>query len=529
MKKFIIWACLSLLSVNLLGQHDPGRNAVRLLATQKTDQAIKLVAKRPNKRNSPITDAERNFVVAMAACQQGDPAKAFTYAKQAVEKGLPLQRLQSGPRDILKALYTYDEFQQWIKTRQKQLLQGPLLGSVSDSLASFWVRTAAEADVKIIVQQVGNDKTEKGIIGKGKSSQNADYTAVIKVSGLNENTDYTYKVIVNNEESGPFKFRTFSKEDTAFRFKVAFGGGAGFTPQYERMWTTIGKNQPSALLLLGDNIYSDDPKHSMTQRYCYYRRQSQPEWSQLVSSTSVYSIYDDHDFGTNDCAHGPEIETPSWKRSVWETFSQNWNNPVYGGGVKQPGCWFSFYIGEVHFIMLDGRYYRDPLGGSMLGKVQKEWLLNELKSSKGKFKVVASPVPWSPGVKAKSTDTWDGFSEEREEIFSFIEQQRIDGVVLMAADRHRSDLRKIERPKGYDLYEVMSSRLTNVHTHPLVENAKGSQFIMGYNEACSFGLMEFDTTLSDPQVKYNIVNIDNEVVGSRTLQLSQLTFKPLDK
>ena len=66
------------------------------------------------------------------------------------------------------------------------------------------------------------------------------------------------------------------------------------------MWTTIDKRNVSALLLLGDNVYIDDPEHQLTQRYCYYRRQSRPEWKQLVGSTSVYSIYDDHDFGTND-------------------------------------------------------------------------------------------------------------------------------------------------------------------------------------------------------------------------------------
>ena len=139
-------------------------------------------------------------------------------------------------------------------------------------------------------------------------------------------------------------------------------------------------------------------------------------------------------------------------------FRQNWNNPAYGGGEKQPGCWYDFHIGDVHFIMLDGRYYRDLKGASMLGAAQKAWLFESLKSSAGTFKVLASPVPWSPGVK-RSKDTWDGFPEEREEIFSFIETHHISGVLLMGADRHRSDLRKIKRANGYDLYEVMSSRL----------------------------------------------------------------------
>ena len=77
----------------------------------------------------------------------------------------------------------------------------------------------------------------------------------------------------------------------------------------------------------------------------------------------MYSIWDDHDFGTNDCIPGPEIEVPTWKRSVWEIYKQNWVNPSYGGGSEQPGCWYDFHIGDVHFLMLDGRYYRDLKGG----------------------------------------------------------------------------------------------------------------------------------------------------------------------
>ena len=280
---------------------------------------------------------------------------------------------------------------------------GPLLGSVTDTSARFWVRTAGETKVQVIVQAVSeNGPTSDPIVGKAKTSSKADHTATIQISGLTPNTQYRYSVLVNNEEAGPtFEFRTFPKQATTSRFSIAFGGGAGFTPQYERMWTTIDKRNVSALLLLGDNVYIDDPEHQLTQRYCYYRRQSRPEWKQLVGSTSVYSIYDDHDFGTNDCIPGPDVDNPTWKREVWNVFRQNWNNPAYGGGEKQPGCWYDFHIGDVHFIMLDGRYYRDLKGASMLGAAQKAWLFESLKSSAGTFKVLASPVPWSPGVKTQ--------------------------------------------------------------------------------------------------------------------------------
>ena len=122
------------------------------------------------------------------------------------------------------------------------------------------------------------------------------------------------------------------------------------------------------------------------------------------------------------------------------------------------------HIGDVHFIMLECRYYRNPNGSaehpkSMLGPQQKKWLLDTVKLSKSKFKVLCSSVPWTFIAKGDSPDTWNGYQEERNEIFDFLADNKINGVVLMSADRHRSDLWKIERDKGYPLYEFNCSRL----------------------------------------------------------------------
>ncbi|MGB1521436.1 MAG: alkaline phosphatase D family protein, partial [Limisphaerales bacterium] len=211
------------------------------------------------------------------------------------------------------------------------------------------------------------------------------------------------------------------------------------------------------------------------------------------------------------------------KREVWKVFRENWNNHAYGLGQENPGCYHDFYIGDVHFILLDGRYYRtDPTnasGRSMLGQTQLDWLLKTLEHSKGTFKILASPVPFAKGVKPGSRDPWDGYPEERSRIFAHIQDHHIEGVLLMAADRHRSDLWKIEAEGGYPLYEFMSSRLTNIHVHPVM---KGSLF--GYNAKRSFGLLEFETTLKDPRATYRIVTIDDEEVYRHSVHLSELSF-----
>jgi len=510
--------CLGMITICLTvapfasAQHDAERNATQAIARgdlQKAEQTLK--------KSRPGYDAEAEFVRMMIDLKANDTAAATEHAKTALDRGLPFARLVAGPRDLLASLYKTEQYKSWAaEHRDLQLLHGPMIGSVTDSSAKFWVRTAKAASVRVVA---GGGKSEVA-----KTGPQDDFTAVLQVDGLDAATEYAYHVEIDGAAAatGAGKFRTFPEQGKPAQFRVAFGGGAGFVPKWEYMWDTIRKFEPTALLMLGDNVYIDQPQHDLCQHYCYYRRQSRPEWRRLVGSTSVHAIYDDHDFGTNDCVPGPEIESPAWKRSVWNIFRQNWVNPAYGGGEKQPGCWHDFYIGDVHFILVDGRYYRDLKGKSMLGPVQKAWLKKTLKNSTGTFKVLASPVPWTAGIKGRSKDPWDGYPEEREEIFSFIESNTIPGIFLIAADRHRTDLRTTERPGGYTLYEFESSRLTNRHTHGVV---KTPGLIWGYNKTCSFGLMRFDTTADDPRVTFQCVTIDGEVVHSHTLRASELQNK----
>jgi len=140
----------------------------------------------------------------------------------------------------------------------------------------------------------------------------------------------------------------------------------------------------------------------------------------------------------------------------------------------------------------------------------------------GLHRKLGQPLLWRRPTKPGSKDTWDGFVERREEIFSFIAENRIEGVVLISADRHRSDAWKIERPGAYPLYDLMSSKLTNVHTHAVLKGA-----LFGYNEKCSVGFLTFDTTKRDPELTYNIVTIDNETLPAPyqlTIKKSELSL-----
>jgi len=496
------------------------RDAISQIVDGEYDAAIKhfedYLSKHPK-------DLESMYGLAVAYTQKNNISTALAYVHNALDEGLQFSRFLAGPRDLLKPLTDSAEFKALAERQNVELLHGPLLGCVTDTSAKFWVRTANEVPVQVLIRTSGNAKsTISSAIAKTNKAK--DFTAVISVRGLKPDTRYYYKLLVDGSiQPRQWAFRTFPASGAQSQFWIGFGGGAGFTPQYERMWDTITSHNLLAFLLLGDNVYIDNPTRQAVQQYCYYRRQSRLEFQDFAATTAIYAIWDDHDFTTNDAGGGPEILKPYWKIPVWRTFVNNWNNPYYAGGENQPGCWFDFSIGDVDFFMLDGRYYRTKskvTNPSMLGDVQKMWLFKKLKSSTATFKVLASPVPWSYGAKPGSRDPWQGYKAEREQIFTFLESNKIDGVILISADRHRSDIWKIERPDWYDLHEFESSKLTNIHTHKIMP---GSLF--GYNKKCSFGRLQFDTTIPDPQVTYKIISIDNEVIYTFSLKKSQLTGK----
>lgn len=519
MKIFAATLCPLLLAVPLLAQHDAQRNAVQALAREDWKGFEKQL-------RNPRIDAgmeETRLVNLLRLVGKGEVDAAIALARESLEAGLDPARLVAGADPHLLELRAHEDFASLPGIAEVgPLVHGPMLGNVTDTTASIWVRTNGPR--RVLWSAVASDSDAKILSEEKTTSAGSDFTAVLSLSGLEPGMEYVTAILFGEGESEEDRYAgpvvvTRPEQGSPAKFSVAFGGGAGFVPEFHRMWDTIQGFHPDALLMLGDNVYIDDPEHVVTQHYCYYRRHSEPGWRHLVGQVPVYAIYDDHDFGDNDCIPGKEIEKPAWKRPVLEVFRQNWVNPGYGGGEENPGCWYDFHIGDVHFVMLDGRYYRDRAAKSMLGPVQKAWLFETLKQSEATFKVLASAVPFTQAIKPGSMDPWDGYPQEREEIFAFLEREKIGGVFLIAADRHRTDLRTTERENGYTLYEFMSSRLTNRHTHSVV---KTPGLVWGYNKTCSFGLMEFDTTAGDPRVKFRCIDIDGEERESFVLKRSML-------
>lgn len=466
-------------------------------------------------------DAESHFIAALAHAAAGrmDQARESVLAARAA--GMPDSRWFAGDIPGQSVLRESDVLAEARNRFRHRPVHGPLLGRVTPQGAAIWLRTASETQVGVLIRDLAS--TDLRLAATGETSADSDFTTVLAIEGLEPDTEYEYAVIVGGETttSPNYRIHTPAADGDAGKLRIAFGGGSGYVPQNERMWSTIAEFKPDALLLLGDNVYIDYPTSRPMQDYCYHRRQSRPEFASLTANTPVYTIWDDHDFGTNDCIEGPLVDRPPWKPRVWEVFQRNWPNPAYAGG-EAPGCYYRWRIGEVEFFFLDGRYYRaDARHGvdppSMLGAAQRRWLIDAVGDSSATFKVLVSPVPWTFVAKGDSRDTWNGFQAERNEIFGALTKQGVTGLFLLSADRHRSDLWRIDRDDAYPLYEFCSSRLTNQHVHVVMDEALHS-----YNAKQSFGLVDFDWSTDEPAIELQAITIDGEQAFRHRIAASEL-------
>ncbi len=515
--------------------------ALRLIQTDRAEEAIEYT-NRFVKEYPRLIDEELFFMRAMAQAQLGKLNEAADSLEFAIEKAeLPPHRFLAGPRRMFAPMHNHPVFLDLWEQHKYDLVHGPMLGALTDNSVKVWVRTVSETSVRVSVST--SPEMEDPIVSQAVLSKATnDYTAVVPIENLQPDTRYYYTVMLGEKgrDTGSARNEIREKHQT-FRtnpilgkstdFQVVFGGCAGYVPYHERVWDVIRRFEPRAFLTLGDNVYIDDPESPDQQQLMYYQRHSRPEFRRLVGSTPVYAIWDDHDFAMDDSEGGPEIDIPYWKPMVLGIFKENWVNPAYGI-EERPGVWFDFQIADVHFIMLDGRYYREDGGrwsedgeripnASMLGPHQLEWLKRTLTESDATFKVLISPVPWkydAKGTGVRRLDGWYGYAEERDEIFSWINEYGIEGVVLLSGDRHRSDAWLIERDDSYDLFEFSSAHFTNEHTHSVLDGS-----LIGFNDKNSFGLLSFDTDSDDPEVTYQIVDNDGYIQETLNVKLSQLS------
>ncbi len=190
-------------------------------------------------------DLEAMFTRTAAYCQLAQVDRAFASMREAVEAGLPVERFLAGPRHLLKPLTDRADFQRFAAERTSGLIHGPMLGCLTDRGARVWLRTWQAGSVTITVyacDEQGQPTDQVVQTASADTDPQLDYTVTLDLTELQPDTNYSYQVQIAGQpllQLPGLRFKTLPAAGRPLRFKIAFGGGAGFTPEYERMWDTI--------------------------------------------------------------------------------------------------------------------------------------------------------------------------------------------------------------------------------------------------------------------------------------------------
>jgi len=413
-------------------------------------------------------------------------------------------------------------------TGYPRLMQGPMVGAVTDTEARIWVRTSGAFTVSVVYDTTP-DFTSPVTTDPVMADKSRDYTETITISDLEPSTEYFYRLTVDGirdrylEKLEPFSFTTAPPAGDAEDLRIAFGSCPKWQDdRIQPIWPWVVHWAPDVFFWIGDNVYADSLDPDIIREE--YRRQREIAGLQpLIQNTPSLAVWDDHDYGLNN-----HDRTNPVKDGAYDAFLEYWPNPSFGlPDVK--GVFYTYTWGRVEFFVLDGRWYRDPdedpdtPGKTMLGAAQFAWLTERLDESTAVFKVLVSGSGWSRN-KGEGGDSWAAFLHERDRLFDFIRDHEITGVVGISGDTHVGELNVIPWSEhgGYDIYDLVSSPLAQVIPDSWLERRPEQRIWPVYFQGSNFGLVDFRMG-EDPTLEYRLIDTFGRVVrGPFVVKASEL-------
>ena len=304
-----------------------------------------------------------------------------------------------------------------------------------------------------------------------------------------------------------------SSSNFIYAESIKIGLGSCLDQDYPQpIWQSIKKEDLNYFIFLGDNVYGDTRYGSLRKMKSAYDKQKKvlPDF---LNDISIFSIWDDHDFGIND--GGADYR---FKRRAQELYLDFWEITKDDDRSNREGIYFSkneiFFDKKFKFIFLDTRFFRSKLKGkksnyieniepdaTILGNAQWTWLENELKSDFD-FLFIFSSIQII--AKDHRFEKWSNFPNERAKLFELLEQFN-DKTILFSGDRHRAG---IYRKNG--IIEVTSSSM----------NKPGSSF----NETDSYLIGK-----TYPQENYGVLEILENTIHIKIKDIKGNTLNSIEK
>jgi alkaline phosphatase D len=298
---------------------------------------------------------------------------------------------------------------------------------------------ASRARAEVIDEATGDVvATPEGALGAGGTGR-------LDVSGLAPDRRYIYHLTCDDgARSAAYAFTT-PPADATRAVTLAFSADVDVDPMWDSpIFDAMIAAAPEVFVMLGDFPYADDAPGAVTldeYRARHRACRADDRIQRWLQTTSVYAIYDDHEVRNN------------WDEGFWTSEGDRvraglaaWDEwfPVRGvpadTDVRTAVRYRAFSWGPlVDGFLLDCRRFRsassdpDGPGKTMLGAIQKQWLIDGLVRSHAPFKLIFTSVPLDYGYVEEH---WGVYTTERDEILRAIRDAGVEGVLFLTADQH---------------------------------------------------------------------------------------------
>jgi alkaline phosphatase D len=379
-------------------------------------------------------------------------------------------------------------------------------GDVTPEGAIVWLRAEPNSQVCLYYSKDPTFSTFSSI-GPFPVKRDADHTAVFELEKLEPATAYYYRAAVTGKHPGYIaRFITAPKPDDAARVSFCFGGDTRESYQPFTVMNAVRAQQPDFFLHLGDTIYADrgGTARQLSEFWAKYRANRDDAATQLCfGESSAYVIWDDHEVD-DDYLPGHPL-APMGRKA----FLDYW--PIRRKSGEPERIYRSFRWGKaLELFLLDTRQYRDPKHRTMLGKVQKEWLFEEISRSDAIFKFIATSVPMAGGGR----DRWDGYPTERAELVRYIRGKKITGIIFLSADLHCAAITRI--PKSSGLIDITAGPLAAPLNRITNGAARRYEFFLAEN--FNFAKITVDPKAQPAHALVEFIDQDNQLFYSTTIK-----------
>jgi alkaline phosphatase D len=319
------------------------------------------------------------------------------------------------------------------------------------------------------------------------------HSARAEVQGLDPAWEYFYRFKAGREISPVGRTRTAPELGATLEtLRFAFVSCQNFPAGYFTAYADVVAQELDAVIHLGDYIYegpaadlrAHEPRKETASLEEYRIRQAQYKTDldlQAAHAALPWLVtWDDHEVDNNyaDMDADPDMPAEDFALRREHAYRAYWEHMPLRRVRKPRRAFFNLYRrfrwgSMATFNVLDTRQYRTDqprgcqaadraTGGgfcpgalepdrTMLGRAQRDWLLEDLATTPSRWNVLAQQTAFAPFDRGEDPavvdfgdgDNWDGYPGERRLLLDWMDSHATPNPIIITGDSHHNSVRNV--------------------------------------------------------------------------------------